>query len=279
MSRFRWAFISLLLVLVPVDSVYARSSASILVFDQLSRPNRPVRLAVRLVTGVLSLGRRPVSGERIEFLLNDRSLGQALSGGDGMAVKNFYCSKPGLRVVTVRLLENPRYEADAVELYVACRKASDAILLVALSSLQTPPPPQIPFSPASSSAAMPEAVKVLSGLSKRYQLLYFETEDEALIPGTKDWLSRQNFPRAPLFAWPLTGDADRRTEKLVERLEDIRKTGWTNIAAGITRSKEDAGALSAMKIRTVVMAEDDDNEPLAGAKRVTDWKTVPSVLK
>jgi len=267
-------------VFLTASQVSARSSASIIAFDRITQPNQPVRLAVRLVTGGLSLVRRPISGERIEFILKNRSLGQTLSGGDGMAVKNFVPSAPGLYVVTVRLVQSTRYEADSAELYVASRKASVPILFVALSSVRTPgEPPSIPFNSTSSSDAMPEAVKVLSGFSKRYQLLFYETGDEGLIPETKDWLIRQDLPRAPLYVWAMPSEAEGRTERFVERLQEIRDAGWTNLSAGITRSSEEAEALSNLKIRAVVMADEDDDMPIEGAKKVTDWKSVPSVLK
>ena len=280
MLRFGLVFVGLFLGLFSVNAVSARSSASIVSFDQITQPNQPVRLAVRLVTGGLSLVHRPISGERIEFILKDRSLGQTLSGGDGVAVKSFVPHTPGLYVITVRLIENPRYETDSAKLYVACRKASTPILFVALSSIRTPTePPSVPFNPTSSLDAMPEAVKVLSGLSRRYQLLYFETGDEGLIPETKDWLIHQSFPPAPLYVWPMPNEPERRTERFVDRLRDILDAGWTNLSAGITRSTEEAEALSSLKIRAVVMAEEDDIVPPEGSKKVTDWKSVPSVLK
>jgi hypothetical protein len=274
-------FIGLLLVLFTVESVSARSFASIITFDQLVQPNRPVRLAVRLVTDGLGLVNQPISGERIEFLLKDRSLGQTLTGGDGIAVKSFVPSAPGLYTITVRLVESPRFEAEAVELSIACRKASVQILLLALSSVRIPgQPSSLPFSPALPSDAMPEAVKVLSGLSKPYQLLYLETGDEALIPETKDWLAHQGFPPAPLLAWPMPDETERRTERFVERVQEVRDAGWKNISAGITRSPAEAEALSGLKIKAVVMAEEDDeNEKPEGAKIVTSWKTVPAALK
>jgi len=280
MSWFRFVFIGLVLFLFSVNGVSARSSASIIAFDQITQPNQPVRLAVRLVTGGLSLVHRPISGERIEFMLKNRSLGQTLSGGDGVAEIRFVPPTPGLYVVRVRIVESPRYEADAAVLNVACRNASAPILFVALSSVRIPSePPSIPFNPTPSSDAMPEAVKVLSGLSKRYQLLFIETGDEALIPETKDWLIQQDFPPAPLYVWSMPNEAERRTERIVERLEEIRDAGWTNLSAWITRSTEDAEALSNLKIKAVVMAEEDDNVPLEGSKKITDWKSVPSVLK
>ncbi len=269
------------LVLLPSPPVSARPSASIIAFDQLIQPNQPVRLSVRLVTGGLSFVRRPISGERIEFLIEDRSLGQTLTGGDGMAVKRFTPSKPGLYVITVRLVENQRYEADAAELVVACRNNSDPILPVSLSSVRIPSnPPAVPFSPAPSSEAMPAAAEVLSKLSDRYQLVYLETGDEALGPDVKDWLARQEFPPAPLFVWPLPGEADQRAERFAERLQEVRNEGWANIPAGITRSATDAEGLIKMKVKAIVMTEEDDDIELPKtAKKVTAWKAVPLLLK
>lgn len=281
MSRFRFIFIGLVPLLFSVNVVSAGSSASIIAFDQITQPNQPVRLAVRLVTGGLSLVHLPISGERIEFMLKNRSLGQTLSGGDGVAVISFVPPTPGLYGVTVRMIENPRYEADAAELYVACRKASVPILFVTLSSVRTPSePPSISFNPTSTSDAMPEAVEVLSRLSKRYQLLYYENGDEAVIPGTKDWLIHRDFPPAPLYVWPMPNEAERRTDRIVDRLQEIRDAGWTNLSGWITRSPEDVEAITSLKIKAVVMAEeDDDNDTPEGAKKVTGWKAVPAALK
>lgn len=281
MSRFGSVLIVLFLLAVPVPPASARPSASIIAFDQLSQPNQSVRLSVRLVTGGLSFVHRPISGERIEFMLEGRSLGQTLTGGDGMAVKQFTPSKPGLYLITVRLVDNPRYEADPAEFYVACRRASHPILLIALSSVRTPSrPPAVPFSPAPSSEAMPEAAKILSKLSDRYQLVYLETGDETLGPETKDWLARQDFPPAPLFVWPLPTESAQREERFAERLQEFRDEGWKNIPAGITRSMADAEGLARMKIPVIVMAEEDDDIELPKtARKVTTWKAVPPLLK
>jgi len=262
-------------------AVSARPSASIIVFDQLSRPNQSVRLAVRLVTGGLSFVRRPISGERIEFLVGDRSLGQTLTGGDGMAVRTFTPDRPGLYRIAVRLVENPRYEAEPDDLIVACRKESHPILLVSLSSVRTPGhPPAVPFSPAPSAEAMPEAAKILAKLSDRFQIVYLETGDESLRPGVKDWLDRQSFPPAPLFIRPLPGEAERRMEEFSEWLKELRSEGWRNIPAGITRSSEDAEGMARRKIKPIVMAEEDDEIELPRtARKVTEWEAVPPLLK
>ena len=125
-----------------------------------------------------------------------------------------------------------------------------------------------------------EAAQVLAKLSDRYQLVYLETGDEALGPETMDWLAREEFPPAPLFVWPLPGKADRRAERFAERLQEVRDDGWENIPAGITRSAADAEGLTRMKIKAIVMTEEDDEPELPkGAKKVTAWKAVPPLLK
>jgi len=229
----------------------------------------------------LSFVHRPISGERMEFLIGDRSLGQSLTGGDGRAVRTFRPDRPGLYRVTVRLVDNPRYEAEPAELVVACRKGSDPVLLVSLSSVRTPAnPPAVPFSPAPSAEAMPEAAKILSGLSDRFQIVYLETGDETLQPGAKDWLDRQSFPAAPLLIRRLPGDAEQRTDGFVDRVKEIRGGGWKNIPAGITRSSDDAEGLARMKIKPIVMAEADDDIKLPqSAARVEDWPAVLRIFK
>jgi hypothetical protein len=261
--------------------VLAKSSASIIALDQLIQPNQSARLSVRLVTGGLSFVRRPISGERIEFMLKGRSLGQTLTGGDGLAVKNFIPSKPGLYVITARLVDNPRHEADAAELYVACRAGSVPILLVALSSVRTPiHPPAVPFGPAPELEAMADAVPVLSKLSDQYQLVYFESGDESLKPESREWLNSQDFPAAPLLVWSSPAGPDEGAERFAERLQEIRDNGWKNIRAGITRSAAEAEALTGMKIKTIVMAEEDEDLALPkGAKTTGNWKSIPSVVK
>lgn len=277
---FAWVVLLLLMVLPP-PVIAARTSASLIAFDQLVQPHHTIQLKVRLVTTGLSLIRRPISGERIEFILKGRSLGQTLTGGDGLAVRHFTPTKPGLYVVTARLVQSPRYEAEPAELIVACQIVSYPIFLVHLSSTKTPgKPPPIPFISTPTASAMPEAATVLSKLSRRYQILYLESGHEALLPAARTDLMDQGFPRAPLFVWRPPGETVSRTDWFTERLQEMKDEGWVNLSAGISRSVLDAEGLTRMKIEAIVMAdEDDDLELPKGAKKVTNWKAVASVLK
>lgn len=276
--------ISLLIVLVSVsfaDTVSARSSALIIPIDQLTQPGQPTYLEVRLRTGGFSFIQRPISGELVEFLIGDQVIGRSLASGRGIAVRKFTPTEPGLYVVTVRLVENPRYEAESVELIVACRKHSDPILLIHLSSVKDPAdPPEIPFLPSPIQEAMPEAARILTELSKTRQLLYFDSGKEKLLPEQKIWMVDEDFPQAPLMAWDLSGGASAHTDRLTDRLDALKAEGWKNLSAGISRSALDAEVFIAQGIRAIVMAEEgDDPELPEGVGVVTNWTEIPAALR
>ena len=279
--------IALLIVLVTVsfaEPVSARSSALIIPIDQLTQPSQSTYLEVRLRTGGFSFFQRPISGERVEFLIGDQVIGRSLTSGRGIAVREFTPTEPGLYVVTVRLVENPRYEAEPVELIVASMKASDPILLIHLSSVLDPAdPPEIPFLPSPIQEAMPEAARILTELSKTHQLLYFDSGKANLLPERKIWMVDEDFPRAPLMAWDLSGGASAHTDRLTDRLNALKAEGWKNLRAGISRSALDAEVFIAQGVRAVLMANEgdggDDQELPEGVGVVTNWTEIPAALR
>ena len=276
-----------LLLLVPLlvgasfaGTVSARSSALIIPIDQLTLSRQSIYLEVRLRTGGLSLFQRPISGERVEFLIGDQVIGRSLTSGRGIAVREFTPTEPGLYVVTVRLVENPRYEAEPVELIVASMKASDPILLIHLSSVLDPAdPPEIPFLPSPIQEAMPEAARILRELSKTYQLLYFESGKEVLLSEQKIWMEDEEFPQAPLMAWDLRGGGAEHKRRLTDRLRELKDKGWKNLSAGVSRSKLDAEVFISQGLQAVLMAEEgDDPELPEGLGVVTSWTELPAAL-
>jgi hypothetical protein len=234
-----------------------------------------------LVTSGLPFLHRPISGESVEFFYRGRSLGRALTGGDGMAAKEFTPPTPGRYVIEARLTESPRYGADPAQLDVVCVSASVPVLLVELSSVQeTGLTPLNPFGVVPPREAMPDAAKTLAKLSSQYQLVYFVIGDEAGIPNDKDWISSRDLPPAPLMAWTLSGGQDASSGQFAERVQEFRAAGTENISGGVTRSKEVAEGFEQLKIRTVVMVDEgDDLDWPKTAKLSTSWKEVPSKLR
>ncbi|HEY4485285.1 MAG TPA: hypothetical protein VI702_03025 [Nitrospiria bacterium] len=272
-TRFKIVF--LVAVLFPA-AAWAKTSSTLIAFDQLAASGHPVWIKVRLVSG--SLAPRPVSGERIEFRDGDRLLSQSLSGGDGLASARFTPPRAGLHVISVRLADNPRYEAEPSELILESR-AGGAPILIHLSSIQASSrPPAVPFSPAPSPEAMPEAAAVLKEISGRQPIVFLEWGPEGMWPRTRDWLTNEDFPKAPLWIWtlPPSGRADR----LTERLDEIRRTGFGAVSTVITGSVADAEEFSSLGLRVILVSEDEEGAGLpAGVRRTTVWKGIPALLK
>jgi hypothetical protein len=281
MRLFLLASLGSSLALFPLVTASAESPASIIPFDQLVQPGRSVLVSVRLVTSGLSFVHRPISGERVEFFYRGRSLGRALTGGDGLAVREFTPPTPGRYVIEARLTESPRYGADPARLDVVCVSGSVPVLLVELTSVQDMGlPPSNPFGVIPPPEAMPDAAKTLAKLSSRYQLVYFVTGDEAGIPKDKDWISSRDLPPAPLMAWTLSGGQDASSGQIAERIQEFRAAGAENISGGIARSKEVAEGFERLKIRTIVMIEEgEDLDWPKTAKTSASWKEIPSKLR
>jgi len=280
MQRLRLASLGIFLALFSVDTALAGSLASIIPFDDLVPHGHPVHVSVRLITSGLPLVRRPISGERIGFYYQGRSLGQALTGGDGLAVLKFTPTEPGLHVIEARLIENPRYEAKPAQLQIACSNVSDPILLVGLASVKARPhPSSTPFEETTRSEALPNAAGILVKLAKQYLIVYL-TDDESSIPDEKVWLAREKFPPSPLLAWPISGGSANSKERMMDQLRELRKSGWENISGGITRSKDLAEGLVNMKIGAIVLVEEgDETEWPVSAQKATNWNGIPSILK
>ncbi|HEY5648109.1 MAG TPA: hypothetical protein VLB09_04935 [Nitrospiria bacterium] len=249
--------------------------------DQLAKPGEDLHLQVRLVTGGLAFFQRPISGERIDFLVGDEVMGQSLSGGNGLAVRRYKPETNGLQIVTVRLAGGGAYQAEPADIMVSVIPPETPILLVHLSSTKVPEePPAVPFSPSPTSDAMVGSIETLEILSENHQLVYLETGTERRLPGSRGWLVDQGFPDAPLFTWSLSGPPENRKEAFLEKIEELKAEGWRNIRGLVTRFPGEADAVSGAGMKGVLMLdEDDDVEVGAAVVRVTSWDDVPVALK
>lgn len=265
----------------PSPAGSGQSKALLIPRDQLVRSGHSVYLQVRIISGGLTFFQKPISGERVEFVLDDTVIGQSLSGGDGLAVRRFKPTETGLQIVTVRLAGGSRYDAEPVELLVSNVPADTPILLVHLSSTKTPgEPPAVPFSPAPTSEPMVGSVETLEALSEKVQLIFLETGSERLLPAFRDWLNGQAFPDAPLFVWSLSGSPENRRAGFLEKIEELKEEGWRNIRGGVTRSTDEAAAFAEAGITAILMMDEGEEPEVSGeVVRVTAWDEVPGVLK
>lgn len=257
----------------------AKASARLVLLDQWVAQGSPVWLRARLVSGTGSLIQSVIGGERVEFQVNNQSLGPALTGGDGLAAARYAPPKTGTYTIKVKLVDNPRYDAEEAEALLLYGAVPRKVIVVSMEATQTPPkPPRFPFSQPESSKPMPKAAQVLTELSKKYQLIYMQGGEEAQILSTRRWLSEQDFPQAPLFIWRLAEAEEARTDQVAEELGAYQALG--RFSLGVTRSFAEALAFQSLGIPAVVIVEEDEEVEIPkGARTATDWDAVPALIQ
>lgn len=257
----------------------AKASTRLVLLDQWVAQGSPVFLRVRLISGAGSLIQSVISGERIEFRVNGQSLSPVLTGGNGQAVARYTPPKTGTYGIKAALADNPRYEAEEAQAFFLYGAVPRRVIVVSVEATQaTPKPPRFPFSRSEPPKPMPKAAQVLIELSKKYQLIYMQGGGEAQFLKTREWLSEQDFPRAPLLVWRLSEKKEARADQVAEELGAYKALG--RFSLGITRLPAEAQAFQSLGIPAVVIVEEDEEAEIPkGAKTVTGWDALPSLVK
>jgi len=138
-------------------------------------------------------------GELVEFLVNGKSIGKTLSGGDGFVFKQFASQKTGLHKITVK----------------SATETSDGTLLVLNKGAG------IFFADVESSlldgglfAKKPRegSQKAIKEINKRYPVIILQTGFVSKKT-IKEWLSKNGYPLLPVMPWGNGNIFDEFTEK------------------------------------------------------------------
>ena len=110
--------------------------------DALTAPGRPVMIEARLVRAGL-LGQTGLGGEQLEFTVEGKKAGTAMTGGDGRAFLEYTPRRAGHYAVKVRLPLSQRVESPEASATMACWERRRPILLVEFAALteETKAPP------------------------------------------------------------------------------------------------------------------------------------------
>ena len=211
----------LLAAAVPHAPAADKLSGVLSVKDSLTSPGKPVRLEARLVrAGLLAQG--GLGGELVEFLVDGRSAGTAMTGGDGRAFLDYTPRMRGNQRIAVRLATTKRVESPEARGTLFAWERRRPILLVELAVLaeeRRPPPPPIPpvpfdIGPGTLPSPAPDAAHELKRLTDYfYNVIYLSWQPErGLREGedVREWLDRHGFP--PGLALTLSGGAPALTQ-------------------------------------------------------------------
>ncbi len=152
--------------------------SAVLMDDGLCIVNRETMLKAKTKKGIFSRG-----GVIVEFFVNGRSIGMALSGGDGIAYKAYVFNRKGVQKINVRA------QKDVAEAKMLCLEHGEEILLIDIDTLRINPFSSIPkkFSK-----------EVLKRLSRRFPIVYVQT-GLGSRKEIEEWLSKYGYPSAPLL--------------------------------------------------------------------------------
>lgn len=257
---------------------YAASKipATIVPYDAVTVPGVEVWPQAKVIARRFYAVERPVGGERIEFLEDDRSLGLALTGGDGIGVIRHIPYREGVHKIRVRLLSTSAYEAAEAEMIIGAWDKRKPLLFVSVDALRERPKESVfPFVGSvkkdEERSPLPQSVDILSEMAERFNIVYLYRGELSRTPGIRSWLFKQGFPAYPLL---IPGDDKGPFNKLL--------SGRKNDIEGVVVTPEDeADIFRKERIRTLLLVEKKrgaEYKDRKGTTLVKDWGEIRKSL-
>ena len=262
-------------------------NGQLFVRDALVLPGQPARIEAVLTRSGLLGAQQGLGGEQLELVVEGKSVAKAMTGGDGRAFLDYTPKVRGNHDVTVKLAANPRVTSPDARAVLGAWERRRPILLVqvaALMQLEKPsslPVPSIPLSLGQRElpAPAPDSADELKRLTQFfYNVVYVSwSPKEAAGPSSdttdvREWLAQHKFPSG------LSMTVNPGEQALGTKIDQLRADGWTNVKAGIGRSKAFAEVLVAHRMDVVIVPEPDKGELPKKAKAVKGWKDIRKKL-
>ena len=215
----------------------ADTRARLILYDAFTAPRRPVTITADVLKKhfLRTVG---LGGELVFFQHQGRSIGQAMTGGDGRAVKGFVPTAIGSTAVSARLADSRRVAAEeaAARLFVWPRGRS--LILISLPALtrrirEIGPRSLFSASDAALAGPEPEAVEMLAAVARRHELIYLISADPLQLPGILQWVAEHRIPAAPVVL--LQG-----AQGLAYECDRLRREGWSGVKGGIPSTPVEA---------------------------------------
>lgn len=218
----------------------ATSSSSVLIFDVLALKKEEVMLKAE-TRGVLF----PKGGEIIEFFVDGDSIGNALSGGDGIAYKSFVPQKTGTHEISVRYGD----ESDR-GLLLSLKKGSGIVFIdVEGSKLLNP----------FSKEPLEKKRDVIANIMKKYSLVYLKT-GLLDIRSIRAWIRKNEFPESVIMPWR-EGEVFSETDRKKLAIKAV------------------IGSQQVIESAKEYTPQAYSFEELEGAEKVYEWKDIEKELR
>jgi len=155
--------------------------ADVIVHDMVVRSGNEVMLKAEVKGKLFSKG-----GVTVEFFVNGKSIGKSLSGGDGLAFKQFVPHVTGLYKIKAK---SDKDEGEGILLTL--KKGSGIVFIDVEGSLIE----------KFTNKPKPHGQKVVKDIGKRFPVVLLSTSGFLNIKSLKEWLERNEFPELPVIPW------------------------------------------------------------------------------
>lgn len=169
-------YLIFLLILFPAIAI-----AEVTIHDMVALKGERVMLKAETRGRFLSKG-----GEVVEFFVNGKSIGMALSGGDGFAFKEFISLKTGMYRITVK----SGSEEDC-GLFLSLKKGDRIVFVDVAGSL---------LEGVFSKKPKHGSQKAIEKIGRRFPVVFLQTSLLS-VKAIKEWLKKNGFIELPVIPW------------------------------------------------------------------------------
>jgi hypothetical protein len=174
--------LAIFICLATVLCIFPSSSLSrVIVYDTVVPAGQKIMLRAETSGRLFRKG-----GELVEFFVDGKSIGKTLSGGDGVAFKQFTSAKTGLRQISVRSDKD-----EDTGLLLSLKKGSSIVFVDVEGSL---------LEGLFSGKPKHGSQKAIKEIHKRYPIVYLQTSLIG-VRAVKEWLEENEFPKLPVVPW------------------------------------------------------------------------------
>lgn len=244
-------------------------------YDTVGAPEEDVLLKCKLQTSnVLGFDK---SGELVDFFLDGKLIGSALTDKDGFAEIKYSFDKYQLYTVKVKLNNKSKYLAKPGRIVVGVFEKTKPIIICDIDHTVCDTKlllfifkkdKRIPVVKGSSES--------LNKIIKKYNVIYVTHRDDAFMQRTKYWLDMFNYPLGPVFFWRF-GGLPFSNEKYKQLVVNTLKKRFDNIVAGIGDKTGDAMAYFSNGLKAILLTKRKKDLPdkILQAK---DWNEIEAYL-